>query len=97
MKKKVFIAAFVTMSFTVSGSNLEEAAAIFNEAENCFFGIGRSEDQQKAIKLYEEAAELGYAEAQFRLGVCYSDGDGVDRDLSKAFYWYKKAYEKGTQ
>jgi TPR repeat protein len=37
----------------------------------------------------------GYAEAQSILGVMYANGKGVLKDLSKAKYWIKKAYEGG--
>jgi TPR repeat protein len=44
---------------------------------------------------YQKAADQGYAEAQSILGVMYANGKGVLKDLSKAKYWIKKAYEGG--
>jgi len=33
--------------------------------------------------------------AQFNLGVCYSDGDGVAKDAEQAVSWYRRAAEAG--
>lgn len=41
-------------------------------------------------------AEQGDAEAQCRLGLCYSSGDGVTEDKTEAVKWYRKAAEKGN-
>jgi TPR repeat protein len=42
-----------------------------------------------------EAAEQGYAEAQFTLGGEYALGHGVPRDYGEAAKWYRKAAEQG--
>jgi len=41
----------------------------------------------KAIKWYRKAANLGYAVAQFNLGVMYDCGKGVPQDFEKAYVW----------
>ena len=43
----------------------------------------------------EKYCEQGDADAQFNLGLCYYIGEGVDKDLEKAVYWYSKAAEQG--
>lgn len=45
---------------------------------------------------YEEAAALGSAIAQFRLGSIFEDGKGVAKNTNLARYWYKKAAEGGN-
>lgn len=40
-------------------------------------------------------AEQGDAEAQFRLGYAYLHGEGVERDVSIAVPWLRKAAEQG--
>ncbi len=40
-------------------------------------------------------AEQGDAEAQYRLGVCYEIGKGVEQSYEEAVKWYKKAAEQG--
>ena len=42
-----------------------------------------------------EFAEDGSADAQKRVGRMYAQGEGVDKDLSKSFFWYKSAAEQG--
>ena len=41
-------------------------------------------------------AEQGDADAQYYLGNCYYNGEGVERDYRKAVYWYTKAAEQGN-
>ena len=43
-----------------------------------------------------EAAEKGNAEAQFNLGLCYENGEGIQKDLQAAVNWYRQAAEKGN-
>jgi TPR repeat protein len=40
-------------------------------------------------------AEQGEKEAQFRLGVCYENGEGVLQSNAEAAKWYRKAAEQG--
>ena len=40
-------------------------------------------------------AEQGDPEAQFNLGVCFHDGQGVKQDIAEAVKWYRKAAEQG--
>ena len=44
---------------------------------------------------YRSDAEQGLAEAQFNLGLCYYNGDGVLQDYNQAAYWFTKAAEQG--
>ncbi|MCA1494956.1 sel1 repeat family protein [Ensifer sp. NBAIM29] len=41
--------------------------------------------------LYSQAAELGYAAAQFDLGSLYLDGVTMPKDPERAVYWFEKA------
>ena len=62
-------------------------------------GEGVIKDVQAAADLYTQAAERGYAEAQYRLGGMYECGCGVEQCLHTAKAWYGKAcednYEQG--
>ena len=40
-------------------------------------------------------AEQGIAEAQYNLGLMYSNGQGVPRDDEEAVKWYRLAAEQG--
>ena len=50
---------------------------------------------EKMKEVCQKLAEQGDAEAQFNLGCCYENGDGVAKDKSEAVKWYRKAAEKG--
>jgi len=41
-------------------------------------------------------AEQGDAEAQYWLGRCYYNGNGVKEDKEKAVFWWTKAAEQGN-
>lgn len=41
-------------------------------------------------------AKAGEAEAQYNLGTCYENGDGVKKDLNRAKYWYDKALKNNS-
>ena len=51
---------------------------------------GPSADQ---IAKWKDAAEGGQPEAQYRLGTCYENGQGVPQDYSVAAGWYQKAVD----
>jgi TPR repeat protein len=44
-----------------------------------------------AVEQFSKAAERGSAKAKYMLGVCYSDGTGVDKDRDAAFRWFYEA------
>ena len=43
-----------------------------------------------------QAAEQGFAAAQYNLGVMYDNGQGVRQDDAQAVQWYRKAAEQGA-
>lgn len=43
-----------------------------------------------------QAAELGNAEAQLKLGLAYEKGDGIPQDYAKAAAWYRRAACQGN-
>ena len=58
-------------------------------------GEGVTRDPKQAVYWFTKAAEQGYANAQYNLGVMYANGEGVTRDHKQAVYWYTKAAEQG--
>lgn len=54
-----------------------------------------SEKIRQANK-YRRAAKRGYALAQYNLGQCYKNGEGVTQDDTQAVYWFRKAADQGT-
>ena len=53
----------------------------------------RKKDRFK--KLYAKAVENQDIDAQYDLGLCYDNGEGVEKDEVEAVKWYRKAAEQG--
>lgn len=54
-------------------------------------------DAVTAAREFERAAELGNAEAGFRLANMYETGDGVGASMVRALDWYRIAAEQGSE
>ena len=54
-------------------------------------GHGVRQDFNRAISLFEEAAEGGLAEAAFNLGVMYQNGVGVEASDERSVEWFYRA------
>ena len=61
-----------------------------------FAGQVLDNDPELAAGWFYRAAEQGYADAQFNLGLMYANGEGVEADTSKAVELFKKAAEQGN-
>ena len=58
---------------------------------------GRNHENSKKpeeIARYRQAVEQGDREAQYCLGKCYENGDGVEQDYKKAAVYYEQAAER---
>ncbi|GBC21976.2 kinase-like domain-containing protein [Rhizophagus irregularis DAOM 181602=DAOM 197198] len=65
---------------------------------NCYCnGIGISIDRKKAVELYQKAANLGNKIRQYNLAIMYENGDGIEKNIDKAIYWYKQSVKQGHQ
>lgn len=49
----------------------------------------------EAANWFRDQAERGSAQAQYNLGVCYENGEGVEKDTFEAMKWYRIASEQG--
>ncbi len=58
-------------------------------------GVSAQEDKASEFNHLKAKAERGDAEAQYRLGHCYSNGDVVPKDEKKAVVWFRKAANQG--
>lgn len=56
---------------------------------------GMQQDYLKAAKWYRKAADQGYSQAQYNLGLLYEDGNGMGQDYYEASQWYKRASKNG--
>ncbi len=57
----------------------------------------KAKDYIQAEKYFEKACDLKYGGGCFRLGVLYEYGQGVEKNLTKAAYFYSKACKLGSQ
>ncbi len=55
----------------------------------------RRGDEANMLIWQTQAADQGYAPAQYNLGISYAYGNGVTEDMEKAREWIKKAAEQG--
>lgn len=68
------------------------AEARFQLAQLYEEGLGVAEDHARALALYEEAAEDGYAAALNDLGFIYLQGElGLDADADRALEYFRRA------
>ncbi len=58
-------------------------------------GRGVARDMGQAADWFKRAADLGYVDAQYNLGVLYERGDGVPQSLTDAYKWYAVAAAAG--
>lgn len=57
---------------------------------------GLEKDKDKALSLFQKAAELGSVSAQYIVGNRYMSGTGVTKDIHKAIHWFEKAAHQGN-
>jgi tetratricopeptide (TPR) repeat protein len=76
-----------------------DAIAQYPDVMRFTFEAGRvamaRKDFAEARRLFEKAADAGYAMAMNNIGGLYEGGDGVPRDYAKAARWYGKAAAAG--
>lgn len=75
-----------------SPSGLSEADRLYSLAEMSFY----NGDYAESARLYERAANLGSAAAQYSIGFMYQHGMGVSRDYAEAEKWFLKAVAQGN-
>ena len=47
--------------------------------------------------MYEKSANLGFGQAMYNVALCYTDGNGVTKDLVKAREWLTKSAAQGEE
>lgn len=83
MRLKVILAAlmvFATVSAQKADKLYEEGKALYD-----------AKNYSAAVPKLKAAAEKGHKKAQYRLGLCYDKGKGVEENDAKAVEWYSKA------
>ena len=59
-------------------------------------GEGIEPNKELGFSMIRKAAEAGYPDAMYALGMCYGDGTGTTKDVDKARYWKKLAFDKDS-
>jgi len=54
-------------------------------------------DYATALREMTPFAEQGNAIAQYGLGLIYANGEGIEKNLTEAMKWYRKAAEQGNE
>ena len=67
-----------------------EVRKLFLQGKNCYDN-GHFDE---ALKSLREAGEKGHAEAMYLVGVCYQKGQGVEKSLQFANFWFLQASQK---
>lgn len=81
------IILMLTICFAPAWANAESSVSRGNAA----YQEGKFEE---AFKSYQEAAEDGIAEAQYKIGLMYTLGQGVEKNLPEAVFWYRRAAQQ---
>ncbi len=58
------------------------------------FGL---KDEAEAVKWYTKAAQGGYPDAQYNLGLMTLIGEGTSKDLKKGIPWMEQAVANGSE
>ena len=78
------------------GGKIVSAEELYQIGNQYYYGDGVEKDYVKARTYYNQAAEMGYADALNDLGVLYLYGYGVEQNFETARTYYERAAEKGN-
>lgn len=85
-------AAFARMQKKASANDPVAQTAL----ASCYdLGLHVQPNGKESIRLLTEAADAGYAHAQYEIGRIYLYGRGIPADYAKALVWESKAAEQG--
>ncbi|KAJ1450542.1 hypothetical protein M885DRAFT_621604 [Pelagophyceae sp. CCMP2097] len=71
-------------------NSAEGKASALNDDTLDWRGTGVAQSYDEAVRWWRLAAAQGYADALYRLGACYANGQGVPRDNHEALRLYSK-------
>ena len=82
------------MKYLDSLGNLGVLYLVSNETD---LGEDKHAREQKAVNLFRQGAEQGNAWCLLQYARCLESGTGVDRDLTAATSWYRRAALAGSR
>ena len=83
--------------FKASTDCLRQAAELGNQWAQVYYGerlrngFGTEKNAAEAVKWFRKSADQNCYEGLYQLGLCYADGEGVERDPAEAEACYRKA------
>ena len=79
-------------------SSSENEASVITAEEQYEMGLEFYKEKiyEKALKHFTNAAEQGNSNAQYKIGLLYFCGDGVQKNFVEAKNWFEKAYMKNN-
>jgi TPR repeat protein len=77
-------------AISISKSHLD---LIFSKKINSHIN---QDDKHEAFLAWKKDADIGIADAQYFIGRCYEEGDGIKRSYKQAFHYYKLAADQGN-
>ncbi|PID76505.1 MAG: hypothetical protein CSB24_06290 [Deltaproteobacteria bacterium] len=93
--KLAFIQAALLAALLPLAVQASDSGSLMSQAKKYYWGQGAKQDYQKALQLYEQAAENGNPLAQFIAGGMYYTGKGTEVNLQKAFDLLSRAAAQG--
>lgn len=75
--------------------NMEETLSESDRYLQAGISMLQRGDYIAALKNFGEASRRGNHEAQYRIGLMYRDGTGVEKKAEEAAYWFRKAASNG--
>ena len=84
--RKIVVCLFVSLAFVTSSAYANYDAGLAAYKKN---------DYATAIKEWRPLADQGKADAQYNLGFCYYNGQGVPQNYKEAIKWFRMAADQG--
>ena len=88
MKKVMTTLLLAILCLTASAQSAED---LYKEGDALY----EAKKYEQAIPKLNAAANKGYKKAQYKLGKCYKEGYGVEKDRKKATQLFMKAAQQG--
>lgn len=83
------------MPVAAPAGDVTPADRLFLQGMCKYYGWGTDADGGH-IALFRAAADLGHVPAMIELAICYSWGNGVEKDAEEVTRWYRLAAERGS-
>jgi TPR repeat protein len=71
-----------------------QSAAVAEQAYRQGLASYKKGDYPAAVQWFRQAADLGYAKAQYNLGIAYVQGQGVAKDYRQGINWFRQAADQ---